>query len=269
MNNKFRQYLTLIAVITAFSILTGCGGTHVLTEPQPLPKEQILATGNDANIEVDLDWVIVRDGPGTWARNADWDEYLFSVRNRSGQSLSIEKVSVIDSMQTRVMSRSGRKQLVKSSKTTARRYRDSGLEVRAGSSAGTMLVAGTTVTAVGLTTASMVATGGWATGAATAGSAGAVAGGLILLGPAIAVGGVLRGVNNNAVNNEIEKRQTALPLDVPPEHEATLDLFFPLAPSPVMVELVYADDSGRRHTIIIDTSTALHGLHISENGERT
>lgn len=269
MTYRIRQLARIVTLFAIFSILTGCGGTHVLKEPRPLPMEQALATGNDANIEVDLNWVIVRDGPGTWARNADWDEYLLRVRNRSGQSLSIEKVSVIDSMQTRVEQQPGRKQLVKGSKTTARRYRDSGLKVKAGSSAGTMLVAGTTVTAVGLTTASMVATGGWATGASTAGSAGAVASGLIWLGPALAVGGILRGANNNAVNAEIEKRQTILPLDVPPDHEASLDLFFPLAPSPVMVELVYADDSGRQHTITIDTSAVLEGLHFDDSSQQT
>ncbi len=269
MTHSNRQLATIITLFAVFSILTGCGGTKVLKEPQPLQLEHVLATGADADIEVYLDWVIVRDGPGTWARNADWDEYLLRVRNRSGQSLSIENVTVIDSLQTRVESRSSRKQLVKGSKATARRYRDSDLRVKAGRGADTLIVAGATATAVGVVSASAVAYGATLSGPASVGAAGAAVSGLVLLGPAIAVGGIARGINNNAVNNEIERRQTILPLGVPPGHEASLDLFFPLAPSPVMVELVYADDSGRRHTIIIDTSAVLEGLHFDELGQQT
>ena len=270
MTDKIRQYVTLIAVIAIFSVLTGCGGTKVLKEPRPVELESVLATGADATIEADLDWVIVRDGPGTWARNADWDEFLLRVRNRSGRAVTIVEVTVVDSLQTRVESQSGRKQLVKGSKKTARRYRDTGVKVKAGRGAGTMLVAGTAVTAVGVASVSAAAGGAMmGFGATTAGSAGAVAGGLVLLGPAIAVGGIARGINNSAVNSEIEQRQTVLPLDVQPEQEASLNLFFPIAPSPVMVELVYADDSGRRHTVVIDTRAVLHGLHFDETGEQS
>ncbi len=93
--------------------------------------------------------------------------------------------------------------------------------------------------------------------------------GLVLLGPAIAVGGIARGINNSAVNAEIEQRQATLPLDAKPGQDMSLNLFFPLAPSPVMVELVYTDNSGKRHEVVIDTRTALHGLHIDEADQQT
>lgn len=268
MTNSNYPLAKIIAVLAAFSILAGCGGTKVLKEPQPLQLEHVLATGADANIEADLDWVIVRDGPGTWARNADWDEYLLRVRNRSGESLSIVDVTIIDSLQTRVESQPGRKSLVKGSKKSARRYRDHGLKVKAGRGAGTMLVAGTAVTAVGVAAAYAAAPAAILSGTSSATAAGTAMGGLVLLGPAIAVGGIARGVNNSAVNKKIKERQTLLPMVVQPGNEASLDLFFPLAPSPVMVELVYEDRSGRRHTVIIDTSAALNGLHFDEAEER-
>jgi len=269
MTNNFRQCAMIITIFAVFSVLTGCGGTKVLKEPRPLQFENSLATAADANIEASLDWVIVRDGPGTWARNADWDEYLIRVSNHSDQTLSIVEITVVDSLQTRIESRSGRKQLVKGSKTTARRYRDSGLKVKAGRGAATMIVAGTAATAVGVVSASAAAYGAVLSGSSTIGAAGTAMSGLVLLGPAIAVGGIARGINNSAVNNRIEQRQTMLPLDVPPGHEASLDLFFPFAPSPVMIELVYADDAGRRHTVAIDTRAVLDGLHFDENVEQT
>ena len=87
------------------------------------------------------------------------------------------------------------------------------------------------------------------------------AGGSLLLGPALAVGGIVRGVNNSKVNNEIELRQTLLPLEIPACEKQGLTVFFPLAPSPNFVELIYVDATGE-HSLIIDTSEALDGLHI-------
>ena len=251
---------TIALVITAFQ-LTGCGGTKVLKAPQSMQATQPLATAADQRISATLDWVIVRDGPGTWARNADWDEYLLHVSNNSSQSITVTQLTVVDSLGTFVESQAARKSLVKGSKKTSRRYKDSGLKVRAGRGAGTMLVAGAAVTAVGVGAATAVAYGSALSGAAAAGGAGAAVGGLLLIGPALAVGGVVRGVNNSAVNTQIEQRQTHFPFSLPAGEERRLDVFFPLAPSPQTVTVLYVDATGE-HSIVIDTRAALDGLHI-------
>lgn len=246
-------------------VLTGCGGTKVLKDPQPIQTTQSLATASDAQVNASLDWVIVRDGPGTWAKNADWDEYLMRVSNQSDTPIQIVSLTVIDSLDTQIESQPGRKELVKGSKKTASRYKDSGIEIKAGRGVGSLLVAGAAVTAVGVGLG--IATMGPILGAASAGAgAGAAVGGLLLLGPAIAVGGIVRGVNNSAVNKQIVARQTTLPLDVPAGEELGLDVFFPLAPSPQTVVLVYTDSTGE-HRLVIDTRAALNGLHIGAPDE--
>ena len=252
----------LVAFGIALSLLSlfGCGGTKVLKESQPMQITQALGVASDQQTLATLDWVIVRDGPGTWAKNADWDEYLLRVRNQSDQPITVARVIVVDSLDTRIAPEPGRKQLVKSSKKTARRYKKSGIKVKAGRGAGTMLVAGAAVTAVGVGAAAATAYGAAMSGAA-AGTAGAAAGGLLLLGPALAVGGIVRGVNNSKVNSEIELRQSALPAEIPAGEETNLDIFFPLAPSPKEVQLTYIDSDGE-HTLVIDTSVSLDGLHI-------
>jgi len=250
-----------IAILLSACLISGCGGTKMLKETQPIQTTQPLAASSDQRVEAILDWVIVRDGPGTWAKNADWDEYLLRVNNRSDQPITIVQLTVVDSLDTRIEQQLSRKKLVKNSKQTARRYKDSGVKVKAGRGVGTMLVAGAVVTAVGIGTATAVAATSLMSGAAAAGSAGAAAGGLLLLGPALAVGGIVRGVNNSKVNNEIEVRQTLLPLEIPAGERHGLNIFFPLAPSPGVVELVYVDAAGE-HSLIIDTSEALTGLHI-------
>jgi hypothetical protein len=63
------------------------------------------------------------------------------------------------------------------------------------------------------------------------------------------------------VNDQIELRQTILPLEIPASEELALDVFFPLTPSPKMVELIYTDATGK-HSLVIDTSVVLDGLHI-------
>jgi len=259
-NSNLNRGFTIAFLLSACAIV-GCGGTKVLKEPQPMQTTQPLAAISDQRVAATLDWVIVRDGPGTWAKNADWDEYLLRVNNRTDQPIKVTQVIVVDSLDTRIEPQSGRKQLVKSSKKTARRYKESGIKVKAGRGAGTMLVAGAAVTVVGVGVANSALGVGIMSGAATAGSMGAVASGLLLLGPALAVGGIVRGVNNSKVNLQIELRQTVLPLEIPAGEELSIDVFFPLAPSPTMVVLTYTDASGE-HSLFIDTSTALDGLHI-------
>ncbi len=261
MSNSIRKSRPLAVVLLGAALLGGCGGTKVLKEPQPMQATQPLAASADQRLRATLDWVIVREGPGTWAKNADWDEYLLRVSNLSDQPVRITRLMVVDSLNTPIASQPSRKKLVKASKKTARRYKDSGLKVKAGRGAGTMLVAGAAVTAVGVGAASAVAAGSALSGAAAAGSAGAAVGGVLLLGPAIAVGGVVRGVNNSAVNKQIESRQSQFPLDLSAMEEAALDVFFPLAPSPRRIELAYADHIGE-HVLLIDTQTVLDGLHI-------
>ena len=255
------RQLVFTCALVCMLVLSGCGGTKVLKEAQPIQTTQPLATASDQQVTAILDWVIVRDGPGTWAKNADWDEYLLRVSNLSDQPIQVTWLIVVDSLDTRIESQPKRKQLVKGSKQTTRRYKDSGIKVKAGRGAGTMLVAGAAVTVIGVGAASAAAVG-----ATAAGSAGAAAGGLLLLGPALAIGGIVRGVRNSAVSKQIEQRQTVLPLEVSAGEELQVDVFFPLAPSPGIVELSYTDATGQ-HSLIIDTSTALNSLHIGEPKE--
>lgn len=256
------KFSTIITAVVTTLILSACGGTKVLKNSQPLQATEPLAAVSDQKVTAILDWVIVRDGPGTWAKNADWDEYLLRVSNLSDQPIQITGLIVIDSLDTRIEPAPGRKHLVKGSKLTARRYKDSGIKVKAGRGTGTMLVAGAAVTAVGYSAAYAMAYGYGAVGSAGAGAAL----GSLLLGPALVVGGVVRGVRNSAVNKEIIQRQTQLPLQISAGEQLTLDIFFPLAPSPRLVEIIYTDTDGE-HRLAIDTSAVLHGLHMDASKE--
>ena len=241
--------LMLIMVLA----LPGCGGTKVLKEPEAYVATQALVTSSDQHLTADLDWVIYRDGPGTWAKNVDWDEYLITVQNWGSDSLQITNISVLDSLGTWVVPGQNRRQLVKGTKETKRRYKDEGLEVKAGMGTGALFAAGA-ASAAG--TAAIVASAGVFSSTAAV----AATGGIILV-PAFAVGGVFRGVNNSRVNKQIESRQTQLPFLLQEDEDRTFHIFFPVTPSPRRIEITYVDSQGD-HILVVDTQTALEGLHL-------
>lgn len=249
MKAKFPSILVWAALSLS---LTGCGGSKVLKEPEPLVVTQAIASASDQGLAATLDWVIVRDGPGTWAKNADWDQYLMRVQTLSDELMIVSDIAVVDSLGTRIGRCSDRKQCVRGAKEAKRRFKKEKLRVKAGVGAGALLTASAVATA---TTAAAVSGGVLVSG----GTAVTAAGGLILA-PVFAVGGIMRGMNNSRVNEQIQSRQTPLPIVVH-KQEKKLDLFFPLTPSPQRIEIDYAD-SGGEHTLVIDTGAALDGLHL-------
>jgi hypothetical protein len=251
-------------IVVCLTMLGACGGAKLLKDSQPQQTTQPLVTAADSKVTSTLDWVIVRNGPGAWAKNGDWDEYLLRIHNSSVDPILVTNITLSDSLENSVERRSNRRQLVKGSKDNARRYRDSGFTVKAGAGSGELLVAGAAVTAMGVGVATSavygtaygaVWTGGVATGTATAAT------GLLLLGPALAAGGVFRGINNSRVDDEIQNRRTVLPITVSPGQELPIDVFFPIAPAPVQVNLFYVDDESE-HQLIFDTRAVLAGLHL-------
>ena len=245
----------LLVAALMVAALSGCGGTKVLKEPQPLAVDEALAAASDGDLSATLDWVIVRDGPGTWAKNADWDEYLVTLRNDSTGPVSVSAITVTDSSGHRHSAIPSRKKLVKASRATAKRYKGEGIKVKAGLGGGALVVAGGLSASVG---AGAGAAAVYGSGAAVGATAGA-----LVLAPVLVVGGVVKGVNNSKVNGEIERRQTSLPLQIDPGAAQSFDIFFPIAPSPLELRIDYTDASGER-TIVVDTRDALDGLHLAQ-----
>ena len=250
--------LVLIGLILNLALaLTGCGGTKILKEPEALAITQALASASDDSLSVTLDWVIFRDGPGTWAKNVDWDEYMISIQNLDDDSLQITGITVVDSLGTQIEPRESRRKLVKGTKETKRRYKGQGLKVKAGLSGGVLVGTGVVVAA---------GTSGIGAAAAAGGGAAAGAAGVVLLVPVLAVGGIVRGVNNSKVNNQIESRQTILPAILDEREEKDIHIFFPLSPSPQQLEITYVDSQGE-HILVVDTRDALEGLHLVPDSE--
>jgi hypothetical protein len=263
------QLLFTFAIACAV-ILSGCGGTKILKEPLALEIKQPLVTASDQNVSAELIWVIVRDGPGTWAKNVDWDEYLVNVVNESGEAIRIIDVTIVDSLGVRQATNADYKELVNESKETTKRYKDSNLTVKAGIGFGTMMaVGGATIIGAGYVgsaaaAASLMSVGmGGASAGATVAAA-TVVGGLVVLVPAVVGIGIVRSNNRNKVAREIRKRHTLLPVTINSHQDLLLDIFYPLAPSPTQLAITYMV-AGVEETLVVNTTEALNGLHLVQD----
>ena len=231
-------------------VLSGCSKTtRLIKDPEPLKLEKPLGSASDGRIVATLDWVIIRNGPGIWAKNADWDEYLLRFENVSGSPIQIANVLVYDSLGTQIDSRPDRKKLIQGSKETKRRYADSDIKVVAG-------VGSSAMTAAGLAGAG--ALGAKAAMGATSLGLAIIAAPLV---PLIGLAALGRNSRAKKVGKEIIRRQTVLPLEIPSSQMVPADLFFPVAPSPTHLEVIYTDTEGEYH-LVIDTQEALNGLHL-------
>lgn len=258
--STLQKIISIIVIINLLCFLTGCGGTKVLKKPHPLENTQPIATASDQHVSATLIWVIVRDGPGTWAKNADWDEYLINIVNESGKSIQIIDVTIVDSLGVRLTNSVDYKKLVDESYETTKRYKDNNLKVKAGIGAGTVLAVG------GATLLGFGAAGAAAAPAAIMAGPGVVygaaaTGAILVFVPAVVGIGVVRHFRRKKVAKEIEKRHTALPVSINSHENLFLDVFYPLAPSPIQLEITYKV-AGVNETLIINTNEALKGLHL-------
>ena len=243
-----------LGAVLVLTLLSACAYHKKLDKPVPLQPAGTIATAADERLSVSLDAIIVRDGPGSWSKNADWDEYLLHAHTTSAEPVEITRIVVVDSLGKRRKPSAIRGDLQSASKETARRYKDANLEVTAGYGGAGLAVAGYAVggasAAVGLAT---LGTSGAAAGAAVAGA--------VLVAPVLMTAGIVVGVQEIRVQNEIRRRSTVFPAQVAAEQELPLDVFFPIAPAPERVEVTYRNTSSE-HVLVIDTKAALAGLHL-------
>ena len=242
------------AVVLALSLVGGCASTQKLKEPVPVQAPRTIAEATDWRVTASVESVIVRDGPGAWAKNAFWDEYRIRVVVAAGWPVEVTRVVVVDSLGERHKPQAVLAELEDESKETAERYEQADLQVTAGLGA-----AGTYWTGVAIGGASAAV--GLATLGTTGVAAGAAMAGAVVVAPVLVVAGFVGAVEEMGVQNEITRRSTVFPVAIEAEQQQTLDVFFALAPAPGQVEVKYRDTAGE-HVVVIDTQGALAGLHL-------
>jgi hypothetical protein len=194
----------------------------------------------------------ISDGaPGSWKREAFWDEYVVTVHNHADQSLNVTSMTLTDYEGVPRPAGSDPWALERESKTLERRYRDAG--VAFARMAAPRVVATTAEPGI------VASAGIGSAGAATAATATAVA---------IPVYGLtvlsINMHNKKAIKKEFDRRRLPLPLTLGPWETRTGSIFFPMIPNPQALTLRWTGTAGDG-----DTALDLHfleGLHITGAG---
>lgn len=256
----------MIFVCCLFAVYGCVAGNKILNEAKSFEPKRPIGLWSDSVIAVALDWIIVRDGPGTWVRNAYWDQYIFRIENLSGSTVSITNVYLIDLIGNKVTMIADRKRLMDESQDTLGRYEQIQLKVKegAGSSVMTAAVVGGSVFAGGV-----LATGG-VFQAATALGVGAGPS-LLIMGPLLAAAApvalTVQSKNRADVDRKIKELHSYLPQFMESDDLQRFDLFFPISPSPQRVVVEYVDSEDSKSSIELDTSAVLKDLHLPDGAE--
>lgn len=208
-------------------------------------------------VNVQLDTVIVYQGPGTWKKAAYWDEFVVTLTNRSEEGVSVTGASLVDFAGLIVPVGENPWLLEKASLSQRDRYTKAGVNF-ALNTLGYVTYTG------GMVGAGMVI------GAATSSTWGGVAAGATVGLIAVPVTAIVIYANNQKHKHEIERefdrRRLFLPLPLAPSTPRTGSLFFPMTVSPRILRIEWARDD--EHGIIELPLPMLAGMHRKEGPDK-
>ena len=239
--------LSLAVLLTAFA-LSGCVSARYQPAPKDTPPATVLnLAATQPPVEAVVHTVIVYRGPGSWKRDAYWDEYVISVTNRGLAPLSVESAMLTDFRGEATAPGDNPWTLEKQSRTRTEELN------RIAKAALVQFGAG--YLTVGVAGGVMF----------TAGTACATAGAVIFAGaiPVYAVTAVVRNYNHrHEVEAEFARRRLALPATVAPGQTAQGSLFFRISPGPQ--RLVLHGRAGDDPVEVTIDLGLLKGLHLKQ-----
>ncbi|MDP9010516.1 MAG: DUF1573 domain-containing protein [Pseudomonadota bacterium] len=205
-----------------------------------------------AALNANLTSVITDGGPGSWKREAFWDEYIVTLRNSGDRPLQIVSVRLVDFTRTPLPPGEDPWALERESKTLERKYRDAGVAFARVASPRILVASAEPV---------VVANAGiGAAGAAAAATLTAVA---------LPVYGLATWGRNRhyraLIKAEFDRRRLKLPLSLAPGETRTGSLFFPMVPNPCLLDLNWSDESASGDSAL--PLDFLGGLHTKSGSE--
>ncbi len=243
----------LAAAVAGAVLLCGC--SSIIKQPTVADATPPLAVAADERVEAAIESLLVRDAKGAWVAHADWDQYALRIKSR-GAPVEVRQVFLVDATGIALAPSADRSALVDGAHALVARYQSSDKLVRSRDGRWAF-VGGAAGVYGGVALASAVAPAVYVTGAA---SLLLLPIGLVVTGAVYSTIGISRMVDNRAVAMEIERRATRLPTIVAADGEQSLVFFYPLAPLPRSLDVVYAVGAVE-HRMSIDTREALSRAH--------
>lgn len=238
----------LLILLGSLLGLPGCTAPKYKVAPKQTPPLVLLnLPSTEPPIEALLHTAIIYHGPGSWKRDAYWDEYVVTVANRGNALVRVESASLTDFQGQAIASGTAPWVLESTSRTLADRgfgfARNTAVQIGGG----------VTILAVGGGIGAAVFSGITASGGA------AIAG--IWLLPAVIGGTIYSNISNRrAIEREFERRRLVLPAELVPGHLVQGSVFFPISPGPRRLTLKCRVDGEPRDVVI--ELTPLAGLHL-------
>jgi hypothetical protein len=233
---------------TALCLLTGCLSPKYKRASSKSPAAVMLNVNfPPAPLEAHLNTLIIPGGPGSWKKEAFWDEYVVTFHNSGDQPAQVASVALVDFTGSNRSPGDDPWKLERESKSLAKRYKDAGMTVVRVAAPRAL------ATAAESSGAASAAIGG--AGAATAATATAVA--LPLYGATV-LGVNLH--NKKSIRVEFNRRRLHLPLVLAAGETTTGSLFFPMVPNPQSLIVSWSSEShGGDSVLPLDF---LQGLHV-------
>jgi len=230
-------------------VLTGCvSSKYKLAGKDTPPARTLNVHFPPAPLDANLASVITDGSPGSWKREAFWDEYVVVLHNTGHQPIQVASVTLVDFAGTSRSAGDDPWALERESKTLERKYRDSGVAFAR--------IAAPRILVTSAEPVVVASAGIGAAGAAAAATATVVA--------LPAYGLTIWGINRHhkaAIKAEFNRRRLPLPLSLAPGETRTGSLFFPMIPNPRSMDLNWANESGKGDSVL--PLEFLLGLHVT------
>ncbi len=196
-------------------------------------------------VSVSLNHVITPNGPGSWVKEARWNEYVLTVRNLSHAPLTLEKIQLVDQSGLYLDSHVNPRQFEKASEALLEKYKTAA--IRYGAPA---------------------MTSGMVTGVAAIGGIAAASAASTILWPVAVVGAPMylltRHYTNVKEREEIERefaRRQVASSTLAGQTTVTGSRFFPLVPNPKALAITYRVQE--KVSVLHIPLTKLASLHVS------
>ena len=245
---KLHSGLTFLIIM---SLLTSCVSAKYKMASEDTPPPVLLNLETEAHsVNALINTVIIFGGPGSWKREAYWDEYLLSITNHGDHPVTLTSSMLIDFQDNQVMSGNDPWELQQQSKKWIKGYNS-----------------GTTGVVLRVGTASLLPA---AVLGGIAASTGSIATGMAAIGvtflalPIVLLGTAIRSsIASNKIEDEFNRRRLILPATIPPGQVTQGSLFFRITPGPKRLTLLF---SGHEADFDVSVDLApLSDLHIDRN----
>jgi hypothetical protein len=252
------RFLTLvIGSLVLCGLLGACASSRLLKKPLPTTAADLgWAASAPEGLTVEVDQLISRNGDGSWVRDANWDEYVLTVKNDSQAPFEIQRFDLYsEKLPAPEESSTSRDELEARTSRSLRALKDVGI------------VAGAGIVVPGALILSAVGTSGGFM-SASAGAEAVAAAGVVAI-PVGLIGGTVyvikrrhRAKEDKALIEQVLiERGFSVPLQIAPGRQLRRSAFFPVTPAPTRLVVHYAAGGDSRE-VSVDLP-ALAGLHLT------